>query len=182
METGVYFDTSTLIITLVLLGRLLEARAKGRTSEAIRTLLGLQPQTARVQRDGDAVDVPIAEVVPGDLVLVRPGEKVPVDGVVTAGASTLDESTLTGESMPVEKGPSDRVFGATLNRTGSFTFQATQVGRDDTVLAQIIRLVETAQGSRAPVQRLVDQGRRLLCSGGYRRRLLLLPPLADARP
>ena len=156
VEIGVYFDTSTLIIALVLLGRLLEARAKGRTSEAIRTLLGLQPQTARVQRDGDAVDVPIAEVVPGDLVLVRPGEKLPVDGVVTAGASTLDESTLTGESMPVEKGPSDKVFGATLNRTGSFTFRATQVGRD-TVLAQIIRLVETAQGSRAPVQRLVDR-------------------------
>ena len=156
VDTAVYFDTSTLIIALVLLGRLLEARAKGRTSEAIRALMGLQPQTARVLRDGDAVDVPVAEVVPGDLVLVRPGEKLPVDGVVTAGASTLDESTLTGESMPVEKGPGARVYGATLNRTGSFTFQATQVGRD-TVLAQIIRLVETAQGSRAPVQRLVDR-------------------------
>ena len=156
VELAVYFDTSSLIIALVLLGRLLEARAKGRTSEAIRALMGLQPQTARVLRDGDAVDVPVAEVVPGDLVLVRPGEKLPVDGVVTAGASTLDESTLTGESMPVEKGPGARVYGATLNRTGSFTFQATQVGRD-TVLAQIIRLVETAQGSRAPVQRLVDR-------------------------
>jgi len=152
----VYFDTSTIIITLILLGRYLEAVARGRTSEAIKKLIGLQPKTARVIRDGAETDIPVAEVVPGDLVVVRPGEKVPVDGVVRGGASSLDESMVTGESMPVDKKVGDAVIGATLNTTGSFNFEATKVGRD-TVLAQIIKLVEAAQGSKAPIQRLVDR-------------------------
>ena len=153
--TGTYFDTSAAIVGLILLGRFLEARAKGQTSEAISKLIGLQAKTARVLRDGEEQDIPIERVVPGNLVLVRPGEKVPVDGVVEEGASAVDESMLTGESMPVEKGPSAAVFGATLNKVGSFKFRATKVGRD-TVLAQIIRLVEEAHGSKAPIQRLVD--------------------------
>ena len=152
----VYFDTAAVIIALVLLGRYLEARARGQTSEAIRRLIGLRPSTARVVRDGQETDVPIDAVVPGDIVLVRPGERVPVDGEVVQGYSSVDESMLTGESMPVDKQPGQMVYGATLNQTGSFTFQATRVGRD-TVLAQIIRLVEEAQGSKAPIQRLVDQ-------------------------
>jgi len=151
----VYFDTSTIIITLILFGRYLEAVARGRTSEAIKKLIGLQPKTARVIRHGAETDIPVAEVVPGDLIVVRPGEKVPVDGVVRGGASSLDESMVTGESMPVDKKAGDEVIGATLNTTGSFTFQATKVGKD-TVLAQIIKLVEAAQGSKAPIQRLVD--------------------------
>jgi Cu+-exporting ATPase len=152
----VYFDTSTIIITLILLGRYLEAIARGRTSEAIKRLIGLQPRTARVVRDGAEADIPVAEVVPGDLVVVRPGEKVPVDGVIVSGASSLDESMVTGESMPVDKKVDDEVVGATLNTTGTFTFEATKVGKD-TVLAQIIKLVEAAQGSKAPIQRLVDR-------------------------
>ncbi|OGK95537.1 MAG: copper-translocating P-type ATPase [Candidatus Rokubacteria bacterium RIFCSPHIGHO2_02_FULL_73_26] len=152
----VYFDTSTIIITLILLGRYLEAVARGRTSAAIKKLIGLQPRTARVVRDGGEMDIPVAEVVPGDLVLVRPGEKVPVDGVLRSGASSLDESMVTGESMPVDKKAGDEVIGATLNTTGAFTFEATKVGKD-TVLAQIIKLVEAAQGSKAPIQRLVDR-------------------------
>jgi Cu+-exporting ATPase len=152
---AVYFDTSAVIITLILFGRLLEATARGRTSEAIKRLMGLQAKTARVVRDGREVDVPVESVEIGDLVVVRPGEKIPVDGVVRQGASAVDESMLTGESLPVEKRPGDEVVGATLNRTGTFRFQATKVGRD-TVLAQIIRLVEEAQGSKAPIQRLAD--------------------------
>jgi len=152
----VYFDTSTIIITLILLGRYLEAVARGRTSEAIKKLIGLQPRTARVVRDGVEIDLPVAEVVPGDLVVVRPGEKVPVDGVIRNGTSSLDESMVTGESMPVDKKAGDQVIGATLNTTGAFTFEATKVGKD-TVLAQIIKLVEQAQGSKAPIQRLVDR-------------------------
>jgi Cu+-exporting ATPase len=151
-----YYDTAAVLMTLIVLGRYLEARARGRTSEAIRALVGLRPKTARVVRDGAEVDVPVEAVVPGDLVRVRPGEKVPVDGDVVEGRSTVDESMLTGESLPVEKGPGDRVIGATLNRTGAFTFRAQRVGRD-TVLAQIIRLVEAAQGSKAPIQRLADR-------------------------
>ncbi len=151
----VYFDTAAIIIALILLGRLLEARAKGQTSEAIKRLMGLQARTARVVREGVERDVPLAEVQVDDIVVVRPGEKVPVDGIVLEGHSTLDESMLTGESMPVEKGPGDEVIGATLNKTGSFRFRATKVGRE-TVLAQIIRLVEEAQGSKAPIQRLAD--------------------------
>ena len=151
----VYFDTAAVIITLILLGRLLEAIAKVRTSEAIKRLMGLRPKTARVVRDGEERDIPVEDVRIGDLVIVRPGEKAPVDGVVREGASAVDESMLTGESIPVEKRPGDRVIGATLNKTGTFKFEATKVGKD-TVLAQIIRLVEEAQGSKAPIQRMAD--------------------------
>ncbi|HKG13409.1 MAG TPA: heavy metal translocating P-type ATPase [Pyrinomonadaceae bacterium] len=154
--TPVYFEAASVIIALILLGRLLEARAKGRTADAVKKLLGLSARTARVVRDdGNYVDVPVEGLAPGDLVLVRPGEKVPTDGVVTDGRSSVDESMLTGESLPVEKGPNDAVVGATVNRTGSFTFRATRVGRD-TVLQQIVRMVEEAQGSRAPIARLAD--------------------------
>jgi Cu+-exporting ATPase len=155
IDPAVYFDTSAFIIALILFGRLLEARAKVRTSEAIRKLAGLEPKTARVVRDGGEADVPIAEVQVGDFVLVRPGERVPVDGVVVDGNSSVDESMLTGESMPVPKGAGDEVVGASLNKTGSFRFRATKVGKE-TVLAQIIRLVQDAQGSKAPIQRLAD--------------------------
>lgn len=151
-----YFDTSATIIALILLGKLLEARAKGQTSEAIRRLKGLQAKTARVERDGKTVDIPIEDVQVGDLVVVRPGEKIPVDGVVVEGYSAVDESMVTGESIPVSKKESDNVIGATINKTGSFKFKATKVGRD-TVLSQIIRMVEEAQGSKAPIQRLADQ-------------------------
>ncbi|HEX8281777.1 MAG TPA: heavy metal translocating P-type ATPase [Pyrinomonadaceae bacterium] len=152
----VYFEAAAVIVALILLGRLLEARARGRMSEAIRGLVGLQARTARVVRAGGRhEDVPVEEVLVGDLLLVRPGEKVPTDGVVTAGGSAVDESMLTGESMPVEKRPGDEVFGATLNRAGSFTFRATRVGRD-TALRQIVRMVEEAQGRRAPIARLAD--------------------------
>ena len=156
IEPAVYFDTAAIIIALILLGRFLEARARGRTSEAIRRLMGLRPSTARVVRDGREVDVPVEEVALGDLVSVRPGEKMPVDGEVTHGSSSVDESMLTGESMPVDKHPGQPVYGATLNLNGALRFTATKVGKD-TVLAQIIRLVEEAQGSKAPIQRLVDR-------------------------
>ncbi len=152
---AVYFDTAAVIITLILLGRLLEAIAKGRTSEAIKRLMGLQARTARIIRDGVETDIPVEDVRIGDLVVVRPGEKVPVDGVVREGASAVDESMLTGESIPVEKRSGDPVIGATLNKTGTFRFEATKVGKD-TVLAQIIKLVEEAQGSKAPIQRMAD--------------------------
>jgi P-type Cu+ transporter len=151
----VYFDTSAAIIVLILLGRFLEARAKGRTSEAIKKLMGLQPKTARVIRDGQELDISLREVVPGDIVVVRPGEKIPVDGFVKNGHSSVDESMVTGESLPVEKRAGDRVIGATINKTGTFQFEATRVGRD-TVLAQIIRLVQEAQGSKPPIARLAD--------------------------
>ena len=150
-----YFDSSAFIITLILFGRLLEARAKGQTGAAIKALIGLQPRTARVVRDGAELDVPVAEVLVGDRVVVRPGERVPVDGVVEHGASPVDESMLTGESIPVAKGAGDEVIGATMNTTGSFTFKATRVG-SETALAQIIRLVEQAQGSKPPIARLAD--------------------------
>jgi len=152
---AVHFETAAVIITLILLGRLLEAIAKGRTSEAIKRLMTLQSKTARIIRDGHETDVPVEDVRIGDLVVVRPGEKVPVDGIVQEGASAVDESMLTGESLPVEKRPGGPVIGATLNKTGTFRFEATKVGKD-TVLAQIIRLVEEAQGSKAPIQRLAD--------------------------
>jgi P-type Cu+ transporter len=151
-----YFETGVIIIALILLGRWLEARAKKQTGAAIKALMGLQARTARVIRDGLERDVPIEQVRAGDLVRVRPGEKVPVDGVIEDGRSALDESMLTGESLPTEKGPGDQVIGATLNKTGSFIFKATKVGRD-TTLAQIVRLVEEAQGSKAPMQRLADR-------------------------
>jgi Cu+-exporting ATPase len=150
-----YYETAVIIIALILLGRWLEERAKGQTSAAIKALMGLQARTARVVRDGGEQDIPIEAVRVGDLVRVRPGEKVPVDGIVTEGRSALDESMLTGESLPVEKGPGDEVIGATLNGSGSFIFRAARVGRD-TALAQIVRLVEEAQGSKAPMQRLAD--------------------------
>jgi Cu+-exporting ATPase len=152
----VYFDTAAVIIALILLGRLLEARAKAGTTAAIRKLVGLQAKTATVLRDGREVEVPIDAVAVGDEVIVRPGEKVPVDGAIVDGHSTIDESMLTGESVPVESGPGDEVIGATINRAGSFRFRATRVGRD-TALAQIVRLVEEAQGSKAPIQRLADR-------------------------
>jgi Cu+-exporting ATPase len=151
----VYFDTSAVIITLILFGRMLEARAKGQTSEAIKKLIGLQPKTARVIREGREMDIPVKDVAVGDIVVVRPGEKIPVDGIVTKGKSAVDESMITGESMPVKKENGAEVIGATINKTGSFEFQATKVGKN-TALAQIIRLVQEAQGSKAPIQRLAD--------------------------
>ena len=151
----VYFEAAAVIIALILLGKMLEARAKGRTSEAIKRLLGLQAKTARVIRDGRELDVPIETVIRGDRVIVRPGEKVPVDGAIIEGTSTIDESMLTGESMPVEKMYGAAVFGGTINRTGSFTFEATAVGRD-TILARIVDMVEKAQGSKAPIARMAD--------------------------
>ncbi len=150
-----YFEVSAIVVGLVLLGRWLEARAKKQTGAAIKALMGLRAKTARVIRDGEELDVPVEDVRVGDLVRVRPGEKVPVDGVVTEGHSALDESMLTGESLPVEKAPGDEVIGATLNKTGGFVFRAARVGKD-TALSQIVRLVEEAQGSKAPMQRLVD--------------------------
>ncbi len=151
----VYFDTSSVIIVLILFGRMLEARAKGRTSDAIKRLIGLSPKTARIVRNGTDRDVPIEDVVVGDMVVVRPGEKIPVDGVVIEGRSAVDESMISGESLPVEKAPGDEVIGATINKLGSFRFKALKVGKD-TALAQIIKLVEQAQGTKAPIQRLAD--------------------------
>ena len=156
IEAKVYFDTAAIIVALILLGRFLEAGARGRTSEAIRRLIGLRPTSARVLRDGNEIDIPVDQVIIGDTVMVRPGEKIPVDGLVTDGYSAVDESMLTGESMPVEKVPGDKIFGATINSNGALYFEATQVG-GETVLAQIIGLVEEAQGSKAPIQRLADQ-------------------------
>ena len=151
----VYFEAVGVIITLILLGRLLEARAKAGTGEAIRRLIGLQARTARVERDGATVEIPVEDVVAGEIVLVRPGEKVPVDGEILDGQSSLDESMVTGESMPVTKTAGDVVIGSTLNQTGAFRMRATKVGRD-TMLAQIVRLVREAQTSKAPIQRLAD--------------------------
>jgi Cu+-exporting ATPase len=158
MATGAmpYYEASALLITFLVLGRWLEARARGGASDAIRRLVALQPRTARVLRPGGEVDLPIASVVVGDRLRVRPGERVAVDGIVDEGASSVDESMLTGESLPVEKGPGATVVGGSVNRTGSFSFRATRVGTD-TVLARIIRLVEEAQGSKAPIQRLADR-------------------------
>ncbi len=155
LEPHVYFDTAAIIIGLILLGRFLEARAKGGTSEAIKKLIGMQPKTARVIRDGSEVEIPVDDVEVGDLILIRPGERVPVDGIIRRGYSSIDESMITGESIPVEKKEGDEVIGATINKTGSFQFEATKVGKN-TTLAQIIRLVEEAQGSKAPIQRLAD--------------------------
>jgi len=154
-EAHVYFDTSATIIVLILLGRLFEARAKGQTSEAIKKLIGLQAKTARVIRHEKEMDVPVEEVETGDIIIVRPGEKIPVDGVVMDGYSSVDESMVTGESMPVEKNAGDPVIGATINKTGSFRFEATKVGRD-TMLAHIIEMVQSAQGSKPPIARMAD--------------------------
>jgi len=153
---AVYYDTALMIITFILLGRWLEARTRGRASEAIRRLFALAPPSARVRRDGVEVEVPLEQVMVGDLVLVRPGEKIPVDGVVMEGSSAVDESMLTGESLPVAKEPKSEVWGATLNQRGFLVFKATRVGQD-MVLSQIIRLVEEAQTSKAPIERLVDR-------------------------
>lgn len=151
-----YFESAAMLMTIILLGKLLEAVARGKTSEAIEKLMGLQAKTARVLRDGVEMDIPVDEVLVGAFILVRPGERVPVDGVIQEGNTSIDESLLTGESLPVEKKPGDDVVGASINKYGSFTFQATKVGQD-TVLAQIIRMVEAAQGSKAPIQRLADR-------------------------
>jgi Cu+-exporting ATPase len=155
IELGLYFDTASVIIALILLGRFLEARAKGQTSEAIKKLIGLKPKTATVIRDGKEMEVSVEDVQVGDLILVRPGERIPVDGIVRQGYSSIDESMITGESIPVDKKVGDTVIGGTINRMGSFQFEATRVGKD-TTLSRIVRLVEEAQGSKAPIQRLAD--------------------------
>lgn len=152
----VYFETSAAIITLIKVGKLLEVQAKGKTSEAIKVLMGLRPKTARVERQGVEMDIPVDQVEVGDIVVVRPGEKIPVDGLVTSGRSTVDEALLTGESLPVDKKMGDPVIGATINKHGLLKFEATRVGRE-TALAQIVRLVEAAQGSKAPIQAIADQ-------------------------
>lgn len=151
-----YFETAAFLITFVILGKWLEARAKGKTGDAIKRLMGLQAKTARVVRDGKTIDVPIEEVVRGDIIIVRPGEKIPVDGIITKGSSAIDESMVTGESLPIEKNVSDQVIGATINKTGSFEFKATHVG-SETTLARIVKLIEEAQGSKAPIQAFADR-------------------------
>ncbi len=151
-----YFETAAFLITFVVLGKFLEAKAKGRTSEAIKKLMGLQAKTARVIRDGETIDIPVDQVVKDDVVVVRPGEKVPVDGVIIRGSSSVDESMITGESLPIEKHTDDTVIGGTINKVGSFEFKATRIG-GETTLAQIIRLVEDAQGSKAPIQAVADR-------------------------
>jgi Cu+-exporting ATPase len=155
LELHLYFHTSAAIIALILLGRFLEARARGQTSAAIKKLIGMQPKTALIIREGEQREIPVEEVQVGDLILVRPGERVPVDGIVRQGYSSVDESMITGESIPVEKKVSDEVISATVNKTGSLEIEATKVGKD-TTLAHIVRMVEEAQGSKAPIQRLAD--------------------------
>ncbi|MCY7337634.1 MAG: heavy metal translocating P-type ATPase [Chamaesiphon sp.] len=156
LEPSVYYETAAVVITLILLGRLFENRARGQTSEAIRKLMGLQAKTARIVRNGQELEVAISEVQLGDIILVRPGEKIPVDGEVIEGSSTVDEAMVTGESIAAKKQPGDEVVGATINKTGSFKFRATRVGKD-TFLAQIVKLVQQAQGSKAPIQKLADR-------------------------
>jgi len=156
MMKELYFEASSTIITLILLGKYLEAVAKGKTSEAIKKLMGLQAKTARVVRNGVEEDIPVEEVQVGDIIVVRPGEKIPVDGRIIEGNSSVDESMLTGESLPVEKKVGDFVTGATINKFGTFKFEATKVGKD-TVLSQIIKMVEDAQGSKAPIQKIADR-------------------------
>lgn len=153
---ALYFEASALIITLILMGKYLESAAKGKTSDAIKKLMGLQAKDARVLRDGTEVSIPAELVVPGDIVVVRPGEKIPVDGIITEGYSNVDESMVTGESIPAEKTVNDQVIGSTLNKFGSFKFKAMKVG-EDTVLSQIVKMVEKAQGSKAPIQKLADK-------------------------
>lgn len=156
LTADVYYEAAVVIITLILLGRLLESRAREKTSEAIRKLMGLQAKTARVIREGKEQDIAIKEVIIGDIIIVRPGEKIPVDGEIVTGTSTIDEGMITGESMPVQKQVGDEVIGATINKTGSFKFKASRIGKD-TVLAQIVKLVQDAQGSKAPIQKLADR-------------------------
>lgn len=155
-DAGIYFDTSAIIITLVLLGRFMETRAKGKASEAIKKLMGLQPKIACVERDGKEMEIPVQEVRKGDIVCVRPGEKIPVDGVIREGSSSVDESMITGESIPVDKRPGEEVIGGSINKTGFFKMRASRLGKES-VLGQIVKLVEEAQGSKAPVQRLADK-------------------------
>ncbi|MCP2729859.1 heavy metal translocating P-type ATPase [Limnofasciculus baicalensis] len=155
LEPPVYYESSAVIITLILLGRLIERQAKGKTSDAIRKLIGLQAKTARLIRSGQEIDIPIQDVEVGDIIIVRPGEKIPVDGELIEGVSTVDESMVTGESIPMKKLPGDEVIGATINKSGSFKFRASRVGKD-TLLAQIVKLVQEAQGSKAPIQKLAD--------------------------
>ena len=152
----IYFDTAVMIIALILMGRVLEARAKDKTSGAIKKLIGLQPKTARVIRSGDERDIPVSGVIKNDIIIVRPGEKIPVDGLITKGSTSIDESMVTGESIPAEKNVDDKVIGGTFNKNGSIEFKATAVGKD-TVIAQIVKLVESAQGSKAPIQSLADK-------------------------
>ena len=154
--TELYYEVAALLIAFILLGRFLEARAKGKTSEAIKKLIGLQPKKALVKRGNKEIEVPIGEVFVGDLVIVKPGQKIPVDGTIVDGHSSVDESMITGESIPVEKSKKDKVIGATINKSGSFTFKAEKIGAE-TALAQIIKLVEEAQGSKAPIQKLADK-------------------------
>lgn len=154
-SVGLYFETSAILITLIILGKLFEAKAKGRSSEAIKKLMGLQAKTATVLRDGEELELPLEDVVTGDILLVKPGEKIPVDGEILEGRSALDESMITGESVPVDKTVGDKVIGATINKNGFIKIKATKVGKD-TALAQIIKVVEEAQGSKAPIQRLAD--------------------------
>lgn len=156
VKPELYFEASAIIITLILLGKYFEALSKGKTSEAIKKLMGLKPKNARVMRDGTELEIPIEQVKPGDLVVVRPGERIPVDGMVEKGTSSVDESMITGESLPVEKMPGSEVIGATINKNGSITIMATKVGKE-TVLSQIIKIVEEAQSSKAPIQRLADK-------------------------
>ncbi len=155
IEGSMYYETAALLLTFIVLGKYLEAVAKGKTSEAIKRLIGLQPKTAMVLRNGEEIEIPIKDVVVGDILIVKPGDKIPVDGIVTGGSSSVDESMVTGESIPVHKTKGAAVIGATINKTGSFTFRATKVG-SSTMLAQIIKLVEDAQGSKAPIQKLAD--------------------------
>ena len=150
-----YFDVAVIVIGLILLGRYFEAKAKAGTSQAIKKLIGLQAKTARVIRGGKEIDISLEQVQVGDMVRVRPGEKIPVDGVVWEGDSSVDESMITGESMPADKAKGDIVVGATINKSGTFTYKATKIG-SNTMLAQIIKLVQEAQGSKAPIQRLAD--------------------------
>jgi Cu+-exporting ATPase len=164
IATAVYYETVSVVITLVLLGKMLEHRARGKTSEAIRKLMGLQAKTARVIRHEQEIDIPIKQVVVNDVILVRPGEKIPVDGEVVEGVSAIDESMITGEPIPVKKKAGDEVIGATINKTGTFKFKATKVGKD-AMLAQIIKLVQDAQGSKAPIQQLADQVTRWFVPG-----------------
>lgn len=156
LNPDVYYEPANVIIALILLGRLFEMRARGQTSEAIRSLIGLQARDARIVRNGQELEVPIQDVQIGDVVIVRPGEKIPVDGEIVEGSSQVDESMVTGESVSTKKQPGDEVIGATINKTGSFRFRATRIGKD-TVLAQIVQLVQQAQSSKAPIQRLADQ-------------------------
>jgi Cu+-exporting ATPase len=152
----IYFDTATTIIALILMGRLLEARAKDKTSSAIKKLMGLQPKNARVVRNGKETDVPLSDLQKNDIIIVRPGEKIPVDGIITEGSTSIDESMITGESIPVDKKVDDKIIGGTINKNGSITFKATAIGKD-TVISQIIKMVEQAQGSKAPIQSLADK-------------------------